>query len=198
MPHLNGSLAEIPAEGGGNARFDPQAVVVGLARSVSGPLFLAPTAETSRLVDLLNTPERVFDLFDRVGSGESLRAVAADFDLRYLTAVALFESADPAVVALRKVVRSALAMEDRAVARALVRQAISVNGKAELDEGEKRFIDATLALAKAEEPQAAAQASAKVSVSVSLGDALVQQHKAARRAPLTIEGSVDSGSDLGI
>lgn len=198
MPHLNGSMAEIPVEGGRDARFDPQAVVVGLARSVSGPLFLAPAAETARLVDLLNSPGEVFDLFDRVGSGESLRAVAADYELRYLTAVALFESADPAVVALRKVVRSALAMEDRAVARALVRQALTAEGRGQLEEGEKRLVDATLALAKAEEPPAAAQANVKVGVSVSLGDALVQQHKSARRAPVVIEGSVDSGSDLGI
>lgn len=197
MPHFNGSMVEIPTEGGSDARFDPQAVVVGLARSVSGPLFLAPSSETARLVDLLNDPPRVFELFDRVGSGESLRSVAADFDLRYLTAVALFESADPAVVALRKVVRSALAMEDRAVARSLVRNAVTESGNASLEEGEKRFIDAALSLAKSEEPTPAQAASTKVSVNVSLGDALVQQHKA-RRAPVTLEGTVEHGSELGI
>lgn len=197
MPHFNGSMVEVPTSGGDDARFDPQAVVVGLARSVSGPLFLAPAAETARLVDLLNDPPRVFDLFDRVGSGESLRAVAADYDLRYLTAVALFESADPAVVALRKVVRSALAMEDRALARTMLRASVSQDGTGSLEEGEKRFIDATLAIAKAEEPSAPGAASVKVGVNVSLGDALVQQHKA-RRAPVVIEGRVDNGSELGI
>lgn len=135
-------------------------------------------------------------MFDRVGSGESLRAVAADYDLRYLTAVALFESADPAVVALRKVVRSALAMEDRALARATLRASVGETGTGNLEEGEKRFIDATLAIAKAEEPSASSAASVKVGVNVSLGDALVQQHKA-RRAPVVIEGAVDSGSELG-
>jgi hypothetical protein len=189
-------MVEVPTEGGSDARFDPQAVVVGLARSVSGPLFLAPAAETTRLVDLLNDPPRVFELFDRVGGGESLRSVAADFDLRYLTAVALFESNDPAVVALRKVVRAALAMEDRAVARSLVRGAITEAGNGTLEEGEKRLIDASLALAKVEEPQVQQQ-KVGVSVNVSLGDALVQQHKA-RRAPVTVEGTVEHGSDLGI
>lgn len=124
--------------------------------------------------------------------GVGLRAQADDLGVPYLALVALVESDDPSIVALRKYVRVGLAAEDRVRARQTVAQAAGG-----LTESEKRLVDASLSLAKVEDPAPPASVNTKVQVGLSFGDALVAHHKAVKRTALTIEHESDA-TDLGI
>lgn len=131
-------------------------------------------------------------MFERASRGDSLRLQSDELGIPYVALVALFESDDPSIVALRKVVRAALASDDRARARAALITASDPAALGILTEGEKRLIDANLSMAKHEEPTSAQPT--KVSVGISFGDALVAHHKQARAAGIVIEH--ESGHDL--
>lgn len=193
---LSGSLQEMQPFDDEAAPFSVDAVVAELTRTARSPLRLAPPSLASRLVAMLNSPDGMLDLFERVSRGGSLQEVSDELRVPYYAIVSLFESPNPTLAAMRGMVRKALALEDRAQARKVLRDATDGT----LTEDQKRFVDAGNSMSKVEDPAPAASHTTKVAVGVSFGDALAAHHKKARTA-VVIEhgqGADDGGSELGL
>lgn len=161
------------------AAYDPRAILDHLSASARSPLRLAPVSVTDRLVQFLESPDSVFDLFEHVATGNSLREFADERQLPYFALVALYESPTQPFTTMRKLAAKAVSREDREKARQAIRERFGF-----VSDGRKRYADAMLALSKAEDPEhytpPATNRTTQVQVGVSFGETLAQHHRAAR------------------